>query len=98
MSAKVFSARLYQKECNIATPRSKVGWTAGSHDVGKLTLPSFPEGEASSWAAAGRALASAVATREDRRYLLMAALRVVGGEITLPRYDSGDGYPNRHKK
>src|SRR5262252_8419226 len=54
MSANVFSARLYQKECSMATARSKVGWTAGAHEVGKETFPSLPPGASSSCARAPR--------------------------------------------
>src|SRR6185369_9610373 len=54
MSANVFSARLYQKECSMATARSKVGCTAAAHEVGKETLPSLPPGASSSWARAAR--------------------------------------------
>src|SRR5688572_28089096 len=39
-SRKVFSPAPNQNECSIATPRSSWAWTLGSHDVGKLTLPS----------------------------------------------------------
>src|SRR5262249_54988257 len=44
--SKVRRAMTNQYECNMATPRSNSACTLGSHDVGKLTLPSF-----SSWSA-----------------------------------------------
>src|SRR5580765_2023469 len=73
MSANVFSARVYQKECSIATPRSKAGWTAAAHDVGKETLPSLPPGASSSWARAAREEASRkhAETAKARRLTLM---------------------------
>src|SRR5262249_26191895 len=58
MSENVFSARLYQKECSMATARSKVGWIAGTQEVGKETFPSLPPGVSSSCARAARDEAS----------------------------------------
>src|SRR5258706_16412598 len=58
MSAKVFSARLYQKEGSMATARPKGGWTGAAHEVGKETFPSLPPGASSSWARVGRDEAS----------------------------------------
>src|SRR5207244_9979699 len=40
-SLKAFSASSYQNEWRSATARTKRAWTAGAHDVGKLTVPSF---------------------------------------------------------
>src|SRR6185312_4084824 len=73
MSANVFSARLYQKECSIATARSKVGWTAATQEVGKETCPSLPPGASSSWARAARDEASRkdAETAKARRLALM---------------------------
>src|ERR1044071_6589625 len=73
MSANVFSARLYQKECSMATARSKVGWTAAAHEVGKETFPSLPPGASSSWARAARDEASRkdAETAKARRLALM---------------------------
>src|SRR3954465_546348 len=73
MSANVFSARLYQNECSIATERSKVGWTAAAHEVAKETFPSLPPGASSSWARAARDEASRndAETAKARRLALM---------------------------
>src|SRR6476661_6977068 len=73
MSANVFSARLYQKECSIATARSKVGWTAGVHEVAKETFPSVPPGSSPSWARAARDETSRkdAETAKARRLALM---------------------------
>src|SRR6476646_2578701 len=77
MPANVSSARLYQKECSMATARSNVGWTAGAHEVGKETFPSLPPG-ASFWARAARDVASRkdAKTAKARRLALM--LRLLG--------------------
>src|SRR4051812_7984141 len=77
MSANVFSARLYQKECSIATERSKVGWTAAAHEVAKETFPSLPPGASSSWARAPRDEPSRkqAETANARRLALMWKLR-----------------------
>src|SRR5690348_6686152 len=40
-AVKAFSASSYQNECSSATARSKSAWTAGAHETGKRTVPSF---------------------------------------------------------
>src|SRR5712691_3168151 len=71
MSANVFSARLYQKECSMATARSKVGWTAGAHEVGKETFPSLPPGASSARAARDEASRKDAEMAKARRLALM---------------------------
>ncbi len=55
MAGKAFSAATYQNEWSIATARSKSACNFGSHDVGKLTLPSLPVWESLSCAVPGAA-------------------------------------------
>src|SRR5262245_56705427 len=43
---KVSPAFSYQKEWSIATALLNCGWTAGSQETGKFTLPSLPESPA----------------------------------------------------
>src|SRR6267378_3232981 len=83
-SLKVFRPSGNQKECSSATPRSTIGCTAGSHEVGKRTLPSFSGGRplsfSSSWAeaSAGKSRAAtsgAIATRSIMGFLLDANRR-----------------------
>src|SRR5258706_15961309 len=93
MSANVFSARLYQKECSMATARSKVGWTASAHEVEKETFPSLPPGASSAKARAAKDEASRkdAKTAKARRLALM--LRLLGkmdGIIVCPTYAGRD--------
>src|SRR4051812_47049407 len=78
MSANVFSARLYQKECSMATARSKVGWTAGAQDVGKETFPSLPPGASSSWARAAKDAASRKDAETAKAIRLALMLKLPG--------------------
>src|SRR5271169_2406471 len=56
-AAKVSLAFSYQKEWSMATAALNCGWTDGSQEIGKFTLPSFPTSPAgcSCWARAGAA-------------------------------------------
>src|SRR5208282_6442088 len=56
-AAKVSLAFSYQKEWSIATALLNCAWTAGSQEIVKFTLPSFPTSPAgcSCWARAGAA-------------------------------------------
>src|SRR4051812_38623779 len=87
MSANVFSARLYQKECSMATARSNVGWTAGAHEVAKETFPSLPPGASSSWARAARDAAS----RKDAETAKARRLTRMWKFLRRGRWLSGDG-------
>src|SRR3954467_2763045 len=94
MSANVFSARLYQNECSIATERSKVGWTAAAHEVAKETFSSFPPGASSSWAREAKDEASRN-DAETAKATRLALMRKTPGETdgcgscrsTLPAAD-----------
>jgi hypothetical protein len=57
----------------MATARSKVGWTAGAHEVGKETFPSLPPGVSSPWTRAARdeARSKDAETVKARRLALM---------------------------
>src|SRR6185503_8946786 len=52
ISWKVASACGHQNECSMATPRVTFCCTFGLHELGKLTLPSFPLPASSSCAKA----------------------------------------------
>src|ERR1044072_7263091 len=89
MSANVFSARLYQKECSMATARSKVGWTAAAHEVGKETFPSLPPGASSSWARAARDEASRKDAATARSKVGWTAAAHEVGKETFPSLPPG---------
>src|SRR5215467_5932603 len=70
--AKVSFAFSYQNEWSIATALLNCGWTDGSHETGKFTLPSFPTSptgcSCSCWAMTG-------VTKAASQERVMAAMR-----------------------
>src|SRR5215470_775607 len=67
-----FSASSYQNECRSATARSKSSWTAGTHETGKWTRPSFSP----SWADATEPPASnsmMIETTSKRAFMIWSS-------------------------
>src|SRR5215469_10133453 len=81
-AAKVSLAFSYQKEWSIATALLNCGWTAGSQETGKLTLPSFPGSPAgcSCWATAdgtnkANKLTSSTPRKKVSRFMMVLPTR-----------------------
>src|SRR5215469_5562966 len=84
IAAKVSLAFSYQKEWSIATALLNCGWTDGSQETGKFTLPSFPGSPAgcSCWATVGitnAPYASTNSTMDTKASFFMAASLMVAG-------------------
>src|SRR5215472_18479154 len=70
---KALTASSYQKECRIATARTKRCWAALLQEIGKCAVPSFSPaaGDGSSWAAEESGASSAAMRRRVGRRICM---------------------------
>jgi hypothetical protein len=83
-SRNACSPAMNAKEWSSATPRSKLSWASGAHELAKATVPSLFGGAASSCARAGGGAPSSASSKKP-----MSALRVMAASTRFAKLPRG---------